>query len=583
MKHVNNIAELADEKQKLVSFLLEEDDFELDNRISRRGLRSEAPLSFAQQRLWFLDQMTPGLAAYNVVNVGRFRGLLDVNALQKALSEIYARHESLRTTFKNVEGSPVQVISEQTQLSFLVEDLSVLSADERESAALRIVCQASQEPFDLERGPLFRVRLLRLGPENHILSVVTHHIVSDGWSLGIFLHELAPLYEAYSEGKPSPLPELPIQFADYAQWQREYLQGPILEKQLSYWREHLGKDLPTLELLTDHPRPSIQTFNGSFTRFHIAEDLTRQIREFCQREKITTYILFMAVYNILLSRYTGQHDILVGSPIAGRNRPETEKLIGLFINTLVLRTRLEGYPSFREVLRRVREASLASYDHQDVPFEKIVEELQPSRDLSRSPVFQAMLILQAPAAPAGFKGIEVTPVDLELTTTKFDLTLFLCEFSEVIEGFVEYNTDLFEGRTMERMLEHFQNLLKAGLQDPEQAIATLPLLSAEERRQVVEEWNRTGMEYDEQASIPDLVGEQALRRPQAVAVRCGEEALSYQELEQRSNRLARRLRKLGVGREQLVGICVERSVRMVVGLLGIMKAGAAYVPLDPSF
>ena len=552
--------------------------------ISRRTEASSAPLSFAQQRLWFIDQLEPGNPAYNNLDAFRLTDRLNVAALERTTSEIVKRHEALRTTFPTVDGQPVQIISQTLSVPLRVTDLSHLPAVGREAEAERLVREEAQRPFDLAQGPLLRTTLLRLGEEDHILLLAMHHIVSDGWSGGVLFQEITALYEAFSTGKPAPLPELPVQYADYAVWQRGWLQGEVLEKQLSYWRERLSGAPPVLELPTDHPRPAVQSFRGARQSVMLSKSLTEALRTLSQREGATLFMILLAAFQTLLRRYSNQEEIVVGSPIAGRTRPETEGLIGLFVNTLVLHTDLSGDPSFRELLGRVREVALGAYAHQDVPFEKLVEELQPKRSLSHTPLFQVMFILQnAPRLALNLSGLTLKSLEFDNGTAQFDVTLSVVEVAEGLQAKFEYNTDLFDAATITRMLKHFQVLLEGVVANPDQRLSELPLLTEAERHQLLIEWNDTAVEYPRDICLHELFEAQVTRTPEAVAVVFEEEQLTYRELNRRANQLARYLRKLGVGPEVLVGIMMERSIEMVVGLLGILKAGGAYVPLDPAY
>jgi amino acid adenylation domain-containing protein/FkbH-like protein len=541
----------------------------------------DLPLSFAQQRLWFLDQLEPGSSFYHIPAAVRLRGTLDLTALEQSFSEVIRRHEALRTRFGVVNGVPAQLIDEAPEFTLAVLDLST----EGEAEARRVATEESQRPFDLSAGPLLRAGVLRLSEQEHVLLCTMHHIISDGWSMEVLTRELTTLYEAYAKGEPSPLPELPIQYADYAHWQREWLQGEVLEQQLSYWRQQLAGGPAVLELPTDYPRPAVQTFRGAHQLLTLSPELTTELKALTQREGVTLFMTLLAAFQTLLSRYSGQEEIVVGTPIAGRNRAETESLVGFFVNTLVLRTDLSGNPGFVELLRRVREAALGAYTHQDVPFELLVEELQPQRDMSRSPLFQVMMVFHnAPAAEVQTSGnLELGSIGVENQTAKFDLTLAV---SETANGHLhtvwEYNTDLFAPATVERMMKHFQVLLDGVVQNPERQLSEFQLLSHGEREQILSDWNSTA-DYPQDKCIHQLFEQQVDRTPGAVAVVIDQEQVTYRDLNERANRLAHYLRGLGVGPETLVGICVTRSIEMVVGLLGILKAGGAYVPLDPAY
>ncbi len=543
-------------------------------------------LSYAQQRLWFLDQLEPNSSFYNIPAAVRLQGTLNITALEQSFSEVIRRHESLRTRFGAVDGLPVQLIEEAQAFTLAVLDLSTLEESEREAEARRVASEESQRPFNLSAGQLLRVSVLKLTGQEHVLLCTMHHIISDGWSMGVLIRELTTLYEAYVTGEESPLPQLEIQYADFAHWQREWLQGDVLERQLVYWREQLADAPPLLELPADYPRPAVQTFRGAHQSMRLSESLTTDLKSLSQSAGVTLFMTLLAAFQTLLSRYSGQEEIIVGTPIAGRNRSETENLIGFFINTLVLRTDLTGNPSFSEMLRRVREVALGAYAHQEVPFEKLVEELQPDRDMSRTPLFQVMLVLQnAPVVEVvKIQGLEVSGVAGESGTAKFDVTLSVSETPNGrLQSLWEYNTDLFGSETIGRMMRHFEVLLESVVRNPEQRISELQLLTPAEREQVLVEWNPTPAKYRQDKSLHQLFEEQVERTPDAVAVVYEAEQVTYAELNQRANRLAHYLQSVGVGPESLVGICVERSVEMMVGLLGILKAGGAYVPLDPGY
>jgi len=552
------------------------------------------PLSFAQQRLWFLDQLVPGNPFYNVPAAVRLTGQLDLMALKQAFNQIVHRHEALRTNFVKVDGQPTQIISANVNVFLPLVDLRHLPAKERQLAAGQIATESAQRPFNLATDPLLRVKLLQLDETEYVLLLNLHHIVSDGWSLGVLMRELGTLYTAFRANQSSPLPQLPIQYADFAHWQREWLQGEVLSSQLSYWRSQLA-DLPILNLPIDRPRPAVQSYRGATHNLKLSKSLTASLEALSQQEGVTLFMTLLAAFQTLLHRYTGQEDIAVGSPIANRNHSELEALIGFFVNSLVLRVDLSDRPTFRELLGRVREVTLAAYDHQDLPFEKLVEELHPERDLSRNPLFQVVFALQnAPMQPLELPGLTLNPLKFDVATTRFDLELHLWEcghglsglweeLSEGLSGFVAYNTDLFDSSTIARLITHFQTLLEGIIANPDARIAELPLLSAAERHQLLVEWNQTHCHYPDNLCIHQLFEAQAARSPDGIAVVFEDEQLTYQELDRRANQLAHYLQKLGVVPEVLVGICIERSLEMVVGILGILKAGGAYVPLDPNY
>ena len=542
------------------------------------------PLSFAQARLWFLDQLQPNSAFYNIPLALRFSGQLNVAAIEQSLNEIIRRHEALRTNFATVEGQPVQVIASTLDLKLFLVDLLYLPFCDREIEAQRLVTTVAEQPFDLEREPLVRAKLLRLDETEYVLLLTMHHIISDGWSVGVLYAELAALYEAFCTGKPRVLPELPIQYADFAVWQRHWLAGEVKETQLNYWKQQL-KDAPTLlELPTDRPRPAIQTFRGAHQSVALPLELSQALAELSKRTGVTLFMTLYAAFVTLLYRYTGESDIVVGTPVANRTRQEIEGLIGFFVNTLALRTDLSSNPSFEQLLHRVREVALGAYAHQDLPFEQLVETLQPERSLSHTPLFQVMFALQnAPMPSIKLPDLTVSSFSVEMRTVKFDLTLSMENTVSGLIGEWEYNSDLFDAATIARMAGHFQTLLEGIVANPQQRVSEVPLLTQRERHQLLFEWNNTTKKYPQDKCIHQLFEEQVERTPEAVAVLFEGEQLTYRELNAKANQLAHYLKTLGVGPEVLVGICVERSLEMVVGLLGILKAGGAYVPLDPAY
>ncbi|RKI51412.1 amino acid adenylation domain-containing protein, partial [Corallococcus sp. AB049A] len=541
------------------------------------------PPSFAQQRLWFIDQLEPGSPLYNVPLAVRLEGALDVAVLQRALDALVQRHEALRTTFTAHEGTPVQVVHPPSAMPLEVEDLRGLEAGEREEEARRRVMAQGLRSFDLARGPLVRAQLVRLAEQDHLLALTMHHAISDGWSLGVLVREIGALYAAFVMGRPSPLPELPLQYADYAAWQRGWLQGDALDREVAFWKGRLEGAPAALELPTDRPRPAVRGNAGAMHFFQWPPELTQRLRALAQREGASLYMVLLAGWQVLLSRYSGQTDICVGSPIAGRTRAELEGLIGFFVNTLVLRARVEGETSFRELLKQVRGTVLEAYEHQDVPFEKLVEALQPDRSLSHTPLFQTLLALQnVPQGDLGLPGMSLKPLMMESRTAKFDVSVFFVEEGEGLRGSVEYSTELFDATTVHRMVEHLRVLLDAALSRPEAAVSRLPMLDAEERQRILDGGNRT--ESAVKTPVHVLFAEQARKTPDAVALQTQDgRTLKYGELDAKANQLAHHLRALGVKRGTRVGVFVERSWEMVVGLLGILKAGGAYVPVDRNY
>jgi amino acid adenylation domain-containing protein len=566
-----------DEKRELLARLLKE-----KVRCSR-----PYPMSFAQERLWIIDQFDPG-PIYNISFQIRFPGAVDEAALRKTLTEVVRRHEALRTTFHTENEVSVQRIHPARPFELPVADLSGMPPALRDAETARLALQENVYRFNLSEGPLFRALLVKLQEYDSILLLTMHHIVSDGWSMGVLMREIGTLYSAFAAGQPSPLPELSLQYADFAIQQREYLSSDVLARYLSYWKGQLGGAPDVLELPTDRVRPRIQTFNGAWQSFVIGSKTTAGLQRICRRERVTLFMTLLAAFKILLARYTGQTDVVVGTPIANRNRAETEALIGFFVNTLVLRTDLSGGATALDVIRRVREVTLEAYEHQDLPFEKIVEELQPDRDLSHSPLFQVMFALQnAPSGQNGGTMAVPEPADDEPPpqpypgSAKFDLTLSLTEAGDALSASFEYNTDLFEHATIGRMVGHFRTLLASIAADPERRIDELPMLTPAERKQVLFDHNQAAAEVPD-VCLHELFEAQADRTPDATAVVFGGESLTYRELERRANQLARHLIGLGVGPGARVGICMERALEMVVGILGTFKAGAAYVPLDPT-
>ncbi len=575
----------SEQKLALLSSLLESEGVRQAPGLKRIPREGELPISSAQMRLWLFDQLEPASAAYNVAIRHDFKGHFDLVAFERSLSEIVGRHEVLRTCFLRVDGRPVQKIVPPELFQIPVIDLQDMSEVAREREVASLASADARRPFDLEKAPLVRAQLLKLAPEEHVLLLNFHHIAFDWWSYGVFERELAALYDAYLRGEEaSPLPELPLQYVDFAAWQRQWLQGEILQEQLDYWQKKLSGSLPVLELPTDRPRPAIQTYNGSLFTSVLSKKLTEALKLLNQREGVTMFATLLGAFSVLLQRYTGQEDILVGAPTAGRNRAEVEGLLGFFVNTLVLRTDLSGDPTFRQLLWRLKETTLGAYAHQDLPFEKLVEVLNPERDASHSPIFQVMLsMLDTPKQPVSLPNLKHQRNFVDSGTSKFDLTLNVIEEPQGLTFICEYNTDLFNGDRIERMLGHLQVLLEGVVADPDHHLSELPLLTAEERLRLLIEWNDTQIVYPEDDLIHELFEAQVEQTPGAVAVEYEGTRLTYSELNQQANQLALHLQSLGVGPDVVVGLFVERSLDMLVGLMGILKAGGTYVPLDPSF
>ncbi|MFN8517203.1 MAG: amino acid adenylation domain-containing protein [Chloroflexia bacterium] len=556
--------------------------------IARRDSDGPAPLSFAQQRLWFVDQLNPGTAAYNLPLAYRLRGPLNAVALELALGEIVRRHDALRTTFRMEGEGPVQIIAPTMDVPLALIEITASDEESREGELRSLIDGLVRQPFDLARGPLLRATLLRLGAEDHALVVVLHHIVADGWSFGVFNRELAEAYEAFRDGREMTADELPIQYADFTAWQRAWLSGETLEKQLRHWKgqfaDYVAAGAAPLALPTDRPRPPRQTFAGAIHRFTLPADLASAVRALSQREGATPFMTLLAAYQALLHRYSGQSEVVVGTSIANRNRAETEGMIGFFVNTLALRADLADDPSFAELLRRVRETTLDAHANQDLPFEKLVEELHPERSLSQSPLFQVAFLYQnTPATQFQLAGLTAEPIDTGCVAAKFDLTLVMEETERGLTGELEYNTDLFDAATIARLHGHFETFLAGIVANPEMPVSKLPLLTEAERHQLLVEWNATDVSFGADLCLHTLFEAQVARTPGAVAVEYEGEYLAYSDLNRQADGLAASLRRHGVGPGVLVGICMERSLDMVVALLGVLKAGGAYIPVDPGY
>ncbi|MBW3569781.1 MAG: amino acid adenylation domain-containing protein [Gemmatimonadetes bacterium] len=542
-----------------------------------------APVSFSQQRLWMLDRMDPGRAAYAVPLALRLRGALDVDALRRAFAELVARHESLRTVFRWLDGGPMQVILPCGDLPVESIDLTSVDAADREAELRRRIVDEVVAPFHLERGPLARVRLYRLADGEHVLLVNLHHIVTDGWSNGVLLGELSALYGAFTRGEPSPLADPELQYADYAEWQRERLRGAVYERHLAFWRDALADAPALLELPADRPRPPVWEGRGGVERFRLPRDLAEAVEALARAEGCTPFMVLLAAFQALLGRYAGQEDVVVGSPVAGRTRAETEGLIGFFVNTLALRADLRGDPTFRAFLGRVRESTLGAFAHQEMPFERLVDELRVPRSAAHAAVFQAMFILQtAGDLSVSIPGLDVEPVPVEGAHAPFDLRLGLRPGADGMEGALEYATALYDRDTALRIVAHFRTLLAAACAAPDARLSALPLPD-DERAQVVDGWNATAKPWPSAATVHGVIADQAARTPDAPAVLSGGAALTYAELDARASRLASHLRRLGAGPEGRVGICLERSAETVVAMLAVLKTGAAYLPLDPAY
>ncbi|MFE1744075.1 amino acid adenylation domain-containing protein [Coleofasciculus sp. H7-2] len=580
------IAQLSPAKRALLEQKLQEKSAKSNAKqsISKRTSENSASLSFSQERMWLLDQFEPENPAYNRPSNIHLVGRLNVAALEQSLNEIVRRHEIFRTSFPIVDGQPIQAIVPALTLTLPLVDLSHLPTSERDAEVQRLAIQAAQHKFKLSQLPLIQATLLRLGEEEHILLLTLHHIIFDGWSMGVLLKELAALYNAFITEKPSPLPELPIQYADFAAWQRQQLQGEKLTERLTYWKQQLAGELPILKLPADRPRFGVRTVQGARELLLLPKTQSQALKALSQHEGVTLFTTLLAAFQTLLYRYTGQADIVVGSHTAGRDRAEIEKLIGNFINTLALRTQIESQLTFQQLLSRVRETIVGAYVHQDIPFEKLVEELQPKRDLSHTPLFQVFFQFRnLPSEAVELQGLKMDNCQLETGFAQIDLSLEITEQYEGLSCLFQYDTDLFEAATIKRMASHFQTLLEGIISNSQQHLWEIPLLTQTERHQLLIEWNDTQMEYAKQTCIHQLFQEQVKRTPDAVAVVFEDKQLTYQELNARANQLARYLQRLGVKPEGLVSIFLERSLEMIIGVLGVLKAGGAYVPLDPAY
>ena len=540
--------------------------------------------SINQRRMWFIEQLEPN-TAFNCYRAFRIVGQLGLGSLEQSLNEIVRRHEALRTKFSIEDGQPFQVILPSLDSRITFVDLrGIGSSTRREAEVERLLTEEVEKPFDLANGPLFRVCLFCVNSDEHILTLTIHHIVSDFWSMSIFVNELMALYRAFCDGNRAPLAQLPIQYADFAHWQRQWLQDQASQQGLAYWKQKLIGAPEMTELPADFPRPAAQRFHGGSEPVVISKNLTEALRALGREQDATLFMCLLAALNVLLYRYTGQEDLIVGSPIAGRIRSDIENLIGLFINTLVVRTDLSGEPTFRQLLTRIREVALDAYGHQDVPFEKLLEELHLGRSLSFNPLFQVMFVLQnSPESQLKIAGTTISPVSIQRETGLFDLFLSLIEGRDGLQGKLSYRTGLFERDTIVHMVERFQLLLEAIVADPDRPVSALPLLTETERHRLLVEWNDTAKDYPKDACIHQLFEAQAERVPDSVAVVFKDQRLTYRELNQRANRLARHLQEIGVGPDFLVGICMEPSVETISGLLAILKAGGAYLPLAPEY
>ena len=552
--------------------------------IERIDRAQPLPLSFAQQRLWFLDRWDPEGVAYNVPWAVRLRGDLDVTALTSAIAGLVERHQVLRTVYVCPDGVPAQIIQQPRPADLQRIDLSDLPGEEREAALGSRLEAEARRRFDLASDLAIRAALFRLSAHEHVLLLTVHHIACDGWSLGILARELGRLYEAALQARDAALPALPIQYADYAAWQRAAPEDDRSAAHLDYWSARLKEELAPLELPIAGPRPPVQTSHGSRYRFALRPPLVERVKALARSERATLYMALAAGFTALLHRYSGQRDLTIGSPIAGRTRPEIEGLIGCFVNTLVIRSSAGGESTFRDLLQHVREEAFGAYQHQDIPFERLVEAFRPARDASRTPFFQVMLALQnVPAEQLSMPGLSVEAVEVDTRTSKFDSSLYFTERQGALEGYVEWNTDLFEREAIARLVLHFETLLDAAVGSADRPLAALPVMDAAERQRTLVDWNATSAPYPDRATIHELFAAQAARTPDGVAFEAGPERLTFAELDRQSSRLAAGLRAAGLGPGGRAGIAIERSFTQVIAVMAVLKTGAAYVPLDPSY
>lgn len=582
----NDIAKLSPEKRKLLEKILAQQNVDLNkNRILPTSRdRNEFPLSYAQQRMWFLDQLEPGNPMYNNPAAISIKGRVDVDAIEKSLMALTDRHEVLRTVFASINGRPVQVIQEESTVTLEKMDWSDLGDEEKKSRLAEEASRAAQAPFNLKTGPLMRTRLIKMNHDEYVFLLTMHHIISDAWTLTIFIREFAALYQGFVDGNPVSFDELPIQYVDYASWQREYLQGDVLKKQLDYWKNQLAGGEGALDLPTDHSRPKIQTHNGDVIYYAVDAETTRALEVVSKEHDVTLFMTLLAALSVLLYRYSGQTDISIGTPIANRNRSEVEPLLGVFVNTLVMRNELAGDLAFSDFVKRVKETTLGAYDHQDIPFEMIVEELKPERDMSRPPFFQTMFVMQnAPTEPLKLPNATIQPLELHTPTAKFDLTFVLEPKDDKLDGQIIYNTDLFDAESIDRMVGHIKSLLKNIGAQADSPIDDLAILTPDEQNILLEKQNQQTQEpVDIQLDVCRYFEKQVETHSNST-ITCSVHNVTFSEFNARANQLARRLIELGAGRESIVGIYVERSVDLLMSMMAVLKTGAAFLPLDPDY
>jgi amino acid adenylation domain-containing protein len=582
--HTARIADLSKEKQALLLKRIKDRSALVNQTISKRANFSLCPLSFAQERLWFLAQMEPDSPFYNIAGLVQLQGNLNISILEQALNEVVRRHEALRTSFVTIENEVRQAVEVNSAITINHIDLTGMDELQQKSIVKILEVQEAHRVFDLKQPPLLRTTLLKLDGERYVLLMTLHHIVADEWSLRLLIKEIGTYYQTFKSGNPSSEPELMIQYADFADWQRNRLQGELYAKQIAYWRQYLENAPRALELPIDRPRPLVMSYHGASHEFELNDETTAALIRLSRQADTTLFVVMMATFTILLSRYSGQSTICVGYPIANRNRRDIESLIGFFVNTLVLKSDLSGNPTFIELLNNVRKNSLDAQNNQDLPFERLVEELKLEREPNRTPLFQAMLVYQnAPMDTLSVPELKLNIADAEMNSAKFDLTLRISKLEKNIRCTFKYSTELFDESTIYRMTNNLKKLLGSVLDFPDTQISDLPLLTADENRLILEDWNQTRVVLEENKCIFQLFEEQVEKTPNAIAVIFEDRSLTYKELNIRANQVAHYLRSKGVGAEMLVGLCVDRSLEMIIGLLGILKAGGAYVPIDPYF
>jgi amino acid adenylation domain-containing protein len=554
--------------------------------ITRQNSSGPFELSFGQQRIYFLEQFEKGSSSNVIPTAVNITGHLNMDVLLRCFNEIIRRHESLRTTFHMAEDKPVQVVAPVEEATVYIDTINLMKIPEplRQAEVHKLLSEQSQKPFDLSKGPLLRLLLVQLSKYEHVLLMTMHHIISDNWSIGVLIREMTELYDAFCHGKPPHLPQLQIQYTDYASWQRQWLKGKILKDRLEFWKKNLEGAAPLLGIPSDKPRPAVQSNRGSLKAFTLPGNILQSLKAFGHEEGASLFMVLLAAFKVLLYKYSGQEDIVIGTPVAGRGNIETENLIGLFINTIALRTSFAGDMPFRQMLRKVRQSVLEALNHQDLPFEKVVEELNPERNISYNPIFQAMFVMQnAPMPTLNLTDLSLSVIPVDSGFAQFDLSMTVWEEDDILKGTLEYSTDLFYSKTIDRMLGHFVTLIKGITENPDQQLCRLPILTPDESRQILVEWNQTEQKYNNNIRIHELFEKQAEKTPDAIAVSYNGKCLTYKELNKQADILAGALKKIGIGPEKLVGIYIEHSLELMAAVLGVLKAGAGYVPLDSEY